>query len=787
MRAPGVYPLSVAALLAAWLACFGLSLEDVLGDTAFSPIDVTPAPSDAAYPAVADLREGLGSAVSDLAPGDRLLAVGNTGLRGASSPRWVAALAAFRGRGVEVPVTIERDGAQKTIVLRPPSYARWWPRLVASLVFAGCALFLLVRLRQSEVVRALVVCNLAAAWFMAGWFAGGLLETWASMASLALSLALLLPLTLRAFLLFPHGVAPERGWARWGPWVFAGLALFDASLYWGMPFSHRVGAIGLAAVGVAFAGVFVATLSRGYQISDAIGRRRLRWVVFGAYLASVPSALAQGIYLASPGSAWLVAVSMSGVAVFPLCILIAITRFNFLDIDRVLSSTASLSMLIVLLVACVLFVVPSAAASIGDRLGIHAATAQLLLVAILALPLVPAHRSLRHWIERIFVADRHQLESGIAELTEQLSACQTPEELTRCAGQGLDDLLRPRCCVLYTCGPEVVAPVFSSGAIEVARFPGESPLVAALTEQRGPLALEGVRGGEHSSSLGAFQRAVLETLGVPVVVPVRLEGRLVAFLCLGEKRNGDVYTNSDLVLLALVCDKLASELMRFEQREQLDASEALNERMRPYLGRTLADHLAKGGDLDVGERVVSVLFVDMRGYSSYVQNLEAEQMLSTVNRYADTVSTLIERHGGTVVNFAGDGIMAVFGAPEPLEQMEQAAVAAGRAIIERVPEIAGRLGTLTVGVGIATGTASVNNVHAAGRLHWTALGNTTNLASRLQALTRDFGAAMIIDEATWQRSGDEAQSFRRYEEVPIRGLQRSETLYVMPMPIPADA
>ncbi len=782
MKALGAYPSSVVALFAAWIACFGLSLDDVLRDTAFSPVAVAPARGPEAYPTVATLRAGLGFAANDLAPGDRLLALADTDLRGASTPGWVSALARFEGRDVEVPVTIERAGERRTVVMRAASYARWWPRLAASLVFAGCAVFLLVRLRHSGIVRALIVSNLAVAWFMAGWFAGGLLETWASLLSQAVSIALVLPLTLRAFLLFPHGVLPEGPLARTGPWAFAVLGVFDTSLFWGTPFSHRVGAIGLGVVGVAYAAVFVATLTRSYRISDAIGRRRIRWVVFGAYLAAIPGALAQGVSVVSPDSAWLVAVSISGAAVFPVCLLVAITRYNFLDIDRVLTSTASLSVLVVVLLACVVFVVPSLAATLGDRLGIHAATAQLFLVAILALPLVPAHQTLRGWIERTFVAERYRLESGVAELAGKLSVCQTPEQLARVACEGLDGLLRPRCCVLYTRSAEGVAPGFVCGDVDPPLFQPGSPLVAALGEQKGPLALDEVRGGEGVSQLGAFQRAVLETLRVPVVVPVRLAGQLVAFLCLGEKRNGDVYTNGDLVLLALVCDKLAGELQRFQQREQLDASEALNERMRPYLGRTLADHLARGGDLDVGELVVSVLFVDLRGYSSYVENLEAEQMLSTVNRYADTVSTLIDRHGGTVVSFAGDGIMAVFGAPEPLERMEQAAVAAGREIIERVPEIAGRRGRMTVGVGIATGSASVNNVHAAGRLHWTALGNTTNLASRLQALTRDLGAAMIIDEATWQSSGEQARGFRRHDEVAIRGLQRSETLYVMPMP-----
>ena len=778
MKAVGSYPISVAVLLTVWVVCFCLSLDDTLDDTAFSPVVVAPAEGPDTYPTVTSLRAGLGSATPDLVPGDRLLALGDTDLRGASSPRWVSALARFHGRDAHVPVVIERGGERRTIAMQPASYSRWWPRLVGSLVFAGCALFLLLRLRQSENVRALVLSNLAVAWFMAGWFAGSLLETWGSVLAQGVSIALALPLTLRAFLPFPHGVAPRSGWVRWGLWGFALIAVFDASLFWGMPFPFRVGAIGLAVIGFAYAGVFVAALTRSYRLSDAIGRRRLRWVVFGAYLAAIPSALAQGLSVASPSYSWLVAISMSGVAVFPLCMIVAITRYNFLDIDRLLTSTASLSVLLVMLLAIVAFALPSAATSLGEQLGIHSITAQLLLVTVLAFTILPAHWTLRGWIERIFAAEHYRIETGIADLAERLSACDVPEEITRVAGEGLEDLLQPRCCTLYLRGEEDVAPVFCRGNIEPPRFRFETPLVATLAEQHGPLALDD-GGGTRGAPLGPFQRAVLETLGVPVVVPARLDGRLLAFVCLGEKRSGDVYTHSDLVLLALICDKLAGELRRVEQRQELDASKALNERMRPYLGGTLADHLERGESLDVGEREVSVLFVDMRGYSSYVEKLGAEQVLSTVNRYADTVSHLVEQNGGTVVNFAGDGIMAVFGAPDPLEQMERAAVAAGRAIVERVPAIAGA-DTMTVGVGIATGRASVNNVHAAGRLHWTALGHTTNLASRLQALTRELGAAMIIDEATWRRSGDQAPAFRRYGEVPIRGLRQSETLYVMP-------
>ena len=159
-----------------------------------------------------------------------------------------------------------------------------------------------------------------------------------------------------------------------------------------------------------------------------------------------------------------------------------------------------------------------------------------------------------------------------------------------------------------------------------------------------------------------------------------------------------------------------------------------------------------------------------------------------MNRYTELVSSVIHEHRGTVVEFNGDGMMAVFGAPQQIEHKEEAAVAAGRAIVERVPALSGAVGTLSVGVGVgvgvgvATGRAFVGNVQAVDRLIWTALGNTTNLASRLQSLTRDLGAAMIIDEATWSRAGREGQRFRPSPATEIRGRKERENLYLLPLP-----
>jgi adenylate cyclase len=92
-------------------------------------------------------------------------------------------------------------------------------------------------------------------------------------------------------------------------------------------------------------------------------------------------------------------------------------------------------------------------------------------------------------------------------------------------------------------------------------------------------------------------------------------------------------------------------------------------------------------------------------------------------------------------------MMAVFGAPEALAKKEQAAVEAGRRIVDSMPE------GLAVGVGIATGPAFVGSIRSTDRLIWSAVGSTTNLASRLQALTREFGASLALDATTRERAG----------------------------------
>ena len=326
-------------------------------------------------------------------------------------------------------------------------------------------------------------------------------------------------------------------------------------------------------------------------------------------------------------------------------------------------------------------------------------------------------------------------------------------------------------------------PVFVEGRAVPPAFEAESPLIASLRRRRTPLSLSDAGRRADEAPLGPFDRAALETLGAEVVVPVHQQDALAAFVCLGPKRSGDVYTSTDLSQLASVAETVSHQLQRFDQDEVIREGREMQESLRRYVPGAIAEQLVSGEELASEEREVSVLFVDIRGYTGFSESRRAGEIFSTINQYTEAVSRIVRKHGGSVVEFSGDGMMAVFGAPRELAHKERAAVEAGSEIVAAVGSMQvgeGGQTKLSVGVGVATGPAFVGNIQAVDRMIWSAIGNTTNLAARLQGLTRDLDAAMAIDAATW-RAGGEPSQFERKDQLAIRGRSQREDVYVLPL------
>lgn len=180
----------------------------------------------------------------------------------------------------------------------------------------------------------------------------------------------------------------------------------------------------------------------------------------------------------------------------------------------------------------------------------------------------------------------------------------------------------------------------------------------------------------------------------------------------------------------------------------------------------------------------TVLFCDLRGFTGLAERLEAEQVIAVLNRYLDAVSGAVLAHGGTLVSFQGDGVMAVFGAPLAQPDHASRALAAAREIRDvRLPAfnawlVAERLSVraMAAGIGINSGAVMSGSVGSARRLEYAAVGDATNVAARLQALSRDAPEQIFVSAATAALLGG-SDGLRPHGEVRLAGRTEPVVVY----------
>ncbi|HVM98023.1 MAG TPA: adenylate/guanylate cyclase domain-containing protein [Candidatus Acidoferrales bacterium] len=762
----------LAALIPFYALCAGLLLDTIVRGRLYSLVDIS-SPTAAEYPTVVGLRSE--SAGNELQPGDRLLALNGSDLHGIG-PVGLSIRVATSDPAAPVKIVIERAGQQRRTSLPVASRTAHWPRLLASLSFAIVAVLLLLRARPSATIRTIAAAYMCTALLLTCTFAGGAGVTYASIALHVVSLTLAVPLGIRSAWMFPDVAAPASWFGRALPWPFALLGVLDASRFYDFPLSRQFGALGVSILGLIDIAVLILLTARNYINADALGRRQIRWFLLGAYFAMLPPVVFALLAAVDPRFNLALIVSTASLGFIPIFLLIAVARYNLFDVDRLITAAASYTLLGGLLLVLILSAVPGLAYAVSGPMGLEPSLVQVALSVLLALILLPAQRRLRPRVEQVFFSERYALQQGIDRLLGDLTNCATPRDLLVLAGEHLDNLLRPESCVVYGRGERVYSPVLAHGRAVPSAFDASGPLVSALRQRRVPLAA-GYE-NHYGEALNPFERAALETLGVPVVIPVPGHPLLAAFVCLGPKRSGDVYTPTDLVLLGAVADKVSSQLLRFDEAEILRQSQAMQEALRRYVPAPVAEQLASGRDLEVGERELTILFVDIRGYSSYAERRASADVFDTVSRYTHAVSEVVASYGGAVVEFTGDGVMAVFGAPHRLENRERTAIEAAQRIAAAVSAMQAGI---SIGVGIASGPVYVGNVRSADRLIWTAIGNTTNLAARLQALTRDLEASIVVDEPTWLHADTLRSTFVKHAAVAIRGRSDPMNVYAVPM------
>ena len=184
---------------------------------------------------------------------------------------------------------------------------------------------------------------------------------------------------------------------------------------------------------------------------------------------------------------------------------------------------------------------------------------------------------------------------------------------------------------------------------------------------------------------------------------------------------------------------------------------------------------ADGARLGGVQREGTVMFSDLRGFTSFAETLEPATVIDSLNRYLTEMSEAILDHGGTLVAYMGDGIMAVFGAPLQQDDHADRALAAAREMLERLKGFNAWLREeglhegFKMGIGLNSGQVMSGHVGSERRLEYTALGDTTNTAARLEGMTKGTPYQLYVADSTHSRLSGPPEDLVEVGEFEVRG------------------
>lgn len=281
-------------------------------------------------------------------------------------------------------------------------------------------------------------------------------------------------------------------------------------------------------------------------------------------------------------------------------------------------------------------------------------------------------------------------------------------------------------------------------------------------------------------------RSFFATAKVPIAVNIALPTLFVIVL---SPFAGNPGVTALLLACSMVVTYFAVWVANSQQLEQ-KRSAHLKQSFSRYIPEGLVnDNLDEMTEIHLGgeQRDVSVLFCDIRGFTSWSENREASEIITELNVLLSELSMSVFSTEGTLDKFTGDGLMAFWGAPLPQDDHAERACNAALDMLQRVDEVnerriaEGQL-PLAIGVGVHSGPAVIGNVGHEQRLDYTAIGDTVNLAARLEAATKEIGSVLMISRYTYDRvSVGLQQTAMRIGDITVKGRRQAvETFALQP-------
>jgi adenylate cyclase len=209
---------------------------------------------------------------------------------------------------------------------------------------------------------------------------------------------------------------------------------------------------------------------------------------------------------------------------------------------------------------------------------------------------------------------------------------------------------------------------------------------------------------------------------------------------------------------------------------ELREKERVRRTFGAHVGRKVAEQiLARDRGVGGTEQEVTIMFADIRGFTTRAAHCEPQQAVALLNRFLHAMVHVVEEeHGGMINKFLGDGFMAVFGAGAESGAHADDALLAGRAMLRRLSALNEEIAAegeapIAIGIGLNTGRAIVGSIGSPERMEFTVIGTTVNVASRVESLTKIVGAPLLLTDSTRAALRD-GTDLREFPPQPVRGV-----------------
>ncbi|MBD2462920.1 GAF domain-containing protein [Oscillatoria sp. FACHB-1407] len=217
--------------------------------------------------------------------------------------------------------------------------------------------------------------------------------------------------------------------------------------------------------------------------------------------------------------------------------------------------------------------------------------------------------------------------------------------------------------------------------------------------------------------------------------------------------------------------------------DDISDEKRLKSTMYRYMSQEIAEQVLKGGEVKLGgdRREVSVLFSDIRGYTTLTETMEAEEVVEMLNEYFEAMVGAVFENKGTLDKYIGDAIMAVFGSPLPIEDHAYQAVKTAIDMRHRLEEfnekrIESDQPIIRIGIGINSDVVVTGNIGSKQRVEFTSIGDGVNLGSRLEGASKLYGTDIVISETTYQPCADRIWA-RELDCIRVKGKNKPVSIY----------